>query len=152
MLYSKSSEYVVRALVYLSLQKKDEYVMIKTVSENTDIPLPFLAKIFQDLARAKWISSKKGKNGGVKLAVDVKKLRLLDIIAYFDGKQDYSRCMFGHKDCGVSYKCALHNKCSNLKNEIHDFLHNTTISDFTRIWKEENKYFEKDIKMPVSFH
>jgi len=147
MLYSKSSEYVVRALVFLALQEEDDWVMIKTISENTDIPLPFLSKIFQDIAKANWIKSKKGKNGGVKLASHPDNIKLLDIISYFDGTRDYSKCMFGHKDCGVTYKCALHNKCSELKNEIYDFLNTTTISDFTRIWTEENKGYLKDYKI-----
>jgi Rrf2 family transcriptional regulator, iron-sulfur cluster assembly transcription factor len=147
MLYSKSSEYVVRALVYLALQDKTDYVMVKEISEHTEIPQPFLSKIFQDISRAKWITSKKGKNGGVKLAVSPAKLKLLDIISYFDGSQDYSRCMFGHKECGVSDKCALHNKCSDLKNEIYDFLNSTTISDFTNIWKKENKVSLKELKI-----
>jgi len=147
MLYSKSSEYVVRALVYLALQEKTDYVMIKEISEHTEIPQPFLSKIFQDISRAKWITSKKGKNGGVKLSVNPEKLKLLDIITYFDGMQDYSRCMFGHKECGVSSKCALHNKCSDLKNEIYDFLNSTTISDFTNIWKKENKVSLKELKI-----
>jgi Rrf2 family transcriptional regulator, iron-sulfur cluster assembly transcription factor len=144
MLYSKSSEYVVRALVYLALQDNNEYIMIKTISEYTDIPLPFLSKIFQDIAKANWILSKKGKNGGVKLAVNPAKLKLIDIISYFDGSKDYSKCMFGQKDCGVSNRCVLHNKCSDLKNEIHDFLGKTTISDFSKIWKDENKRLQKN--------
>jgi Rrf2 family transcriptional regulator, iron-sulfur cluster assembly transcription factor len=147
MLYSKSSEYVVRALVYLSLQDKSGFIMIREISENTEIPQPFLSKIFQDISRAKWIISKKGKNGGVKLAVNPSKLKLLDVITYFDGSQDYSRCMFGHKECSVSSKCALHNKCSDLKNEIYDFLNSTTISDFTNIWRKENKVSLKELKI-----
>ena len=146
MLYSKSSEYVVRALVYLSLQRKSEFIMIKTISENTDIPLPFLSKIFQDISKAKWIISKKGKNGGVKLAIDPKELKLLDIISYFDGAQDYSRCMFGHTGCGVAYQCALENKCSNIKNEIYKFINTTSINDFSKIWKKENKDNKKSLK------
>ena len=147
MLYSKSSEYAVRSLVYLALRERDEWIMIKTISENTDVPLPFLSKIFQDIAKANWISSKKGKNGGVKLANNPNNIKLLDIISYFDGNRDYSKCMFGHKDCGISYKCALHNKCSTIKNEIHEFLNSTTIGDFTRIWKDENKKDYKHINI-----
>jgi Rrf2 family protein len=147
MLYSRSSEYVVRALVYLALQDSSTYVMIKEISEKTEIPQPFLSKIFQDISRAKWITSKKGKNGGVRLSVNPEKLKLLDVITYFDGSQDYSRCMFGHKECGVSSKCALHNKCSDLKNEIYDFLNSTTISEFTNIWRKENKVSLKELKI-----
>lgn len=132
-LNSKASEYIVRALVYLSKQNRDEYVMIKTISENTDIPQPYLSKIFQDLAKTDWIKSKKGKNGGVKLVGDTSKITLLDLVSYNDGYRVLNRCIFGHKECDENDQCSLHGKCTHLKKEIHDFLSNTTINDFSKV-------------------
>jgi len=136
-LNSKVTEYMVRALVYLSKQETDGYIMIKTISENTDIPQPFLSKIFQDLAKTEWVKSKKGKNGGVKLIADTSKITLLDIVDFNGGYKGKDMCIFGNKECGHSYECALHGKCTHLKQEIYDFLKNTSLNDFAKIWKFE---------------
>jgi Rrf2 family protein len=130
---SKASEYIVRALVYLSKQNRDEYIMVRTISENTDIPQPYLSKIFQDLAKTDWIKSKKGKNGGVKLVGDTSKITLLELVSFNDGYRDKERCIFGHKECEANYACSLHGKCTHLRQEIHDFLSNTTINDFSKV-------------------
>jgi Rrf2 family transcriptional regulator, iron-sulfur cluster assembly transcription factor len=136
MLYGKTTEYIIRAMVYLSLQTKGNYINIKDISENTDIPQPFLAKLFQDLAKTKWIDSKKGKNGGVKIIIDTKLLTLYDIVDWSEGMHDLERCIFGNKICGEINKCSLHNKCNNLKSQIMKFFKNTTIKDFSKYWKE----------------
>jgi|GEM_PF-473146 len=152
-LYSKSSEYIIRALVYLSNFDKEEYIMIKSISEHTNIPHPFLSKIFQKLAAKKWIISKKGKRGGVKLIADSSKLTLMDIIEWSDGVKDFSQCIFGDRECGdiipkhdnsVWYpekqsNCILYDKCNRFKAAIIDFFSNTTISEF----KEHNSLFRQ---------
>ena len=132
-LNSKASEYIVRALVFLSKQEKDKYIMVKTKSEHTEIPQPYLSKLFQDLAKTEWIQSKKGKNGGVKLKGDTSKITLLELISFNDGYHLMERCIFGHKECQHSYECALHGRCDHLKKEIHEFLSKTTINDFSKV-------------------
>lgn len=139
-LNSKASEYIVRALVYLSKQDRNKYVMIKTISEHTDIPQPYLAKLFQDLSKTEWIQSKKGKNGGVKLIGDTSKITLFELVTFNNGYNIADRCIFGHKECQESYECALHGKCTHLKQEIHDFLVNTTIDDFSRVLNHEKNH------------
>lgn len=135
LLNSKASEYMIRAMVYLSSQRNREgYIMVKEISEKTEIPQPFLSKIFQDLAKTSWIQSKKGKNGGVKLIGDTKKISLLDIINFSGGAIERDKCIFGHKECGAKFECSLHGKCDRLKNEIHGFLSKTTIDDFSKKW------------------
>lgn len=139
-LNSKASEYIVRALVYLSKQDRDKYVMVKTISEYTDIPQPYLSKLFQDLAKTDWIQSKKGKNGGVKLIGDTSKITLYDLISFNDGYRVMDRCIFGHKECQETYECTLHGKCNHIKKEIQDFLHNTTINDFSKVLDGEKNH------------
>jgi Rrf2 family protein len=134
MLYSKYCEYVIKALSYLSLYgKEDKYIMVREISENTNIPYYFLSKIFQDLVAKDWVISKKGKNGGFAIAIDPNKLTLMDIITWSDGIHNFSKCILSDKECGTGFKCSLHNKCSYLRNEITDFFDTMTIKDVADI-------------------
>ena len=144
MLYSKYCEYVIKALSYLSLYGAgDRYVMVREISENTNIPFYFLSKIFQDLVSKNWVISKKGKHGGFAISVDPAKLTLLDIITWSDGIHNFSKCILGDKECGSVFKCDMHNKCSYLRNEITDFFDTMTIKDVAEI-NRQHAFASKD--------
>src|SRR5579885_1414349 len=51
MIYSRSSEYAIRAFVHLAQVPEGKYAMVKNIAEQEDIPAHFLAKILQQLAR-----------------------------------------------------------------------------------------------------
>ena len=130
MLYSKYCEYSIRALAYLgaNTQKKD-YLLVKDISENTNIPCAYLHKIFQDLAsNTNWIVSKKGRNGGVTMAIESSKIKMMDIINVCDGVQTIKRCIFGgEKECKQHPKCKMYDSCSYILNEIKTFYEKMTL-------------------------
>ena len=131
MLYSKYCEYSIRALAYLGANtNKKKYLLVKEISEKTRIPCAYLHKIFQDLAsNTNWIVSKKGRNGGVTLAVDSKKVNLMDIIKLCDGVQTIDRCVLGRdKKCKKYARCSLHDQCSYILDEITAFYERMTLN------------------------
>jgi len=67
MIYSRSAEYAIRALVQLAPLAPGEYALVKNISADDGIPLHFLAKILQDLARDGFLKSSKGPGGGFRL-------------------------------------------------------------------------------------
>ena len=138
MLYSKYCEYVIKALSHLTLfGVPNKYVMVREISERTGIPYHFLSKIFQDLSTTNWVISKKGKSGGFALSVDSHNLSLLDIIKWSDGIHNFDSCILGGRACGSeNYKCSLHNKCSEIRNNITDFFEKTSIHDVAEIEQE----------------
>jgi Rrf2 family protein len=129
-LYSKYCEYVIRALSYLSLHdKRDEYIMVKEIAEETHIPYHFLSKIFQNLATTNWVESKKGKKGGFTIAVDDKTISLMDIIEWSDGSNTFDNCILGERECELDTQCKLQHKCTGLRKDIISFFESTTIRD-----------------------
>jgi len=138
MLYSKYCEYVIKALSYLTLYgTPNKYIMVREISEKTNIPYHFLSKIFQDLTTTNWVNSKKGKYGGFALSQDCSKLSLLEIIKWSDGIHNFNSCILGGRGCGSDdFKCSLHNKCSELRNNITDFFEKMTILDVAAIEQE----------------
>jgi Rrf2 family protein len=130
MLYSKYCEYSIRALAFMGANiQKNKYILIKDISDKTNIPCAYLHKIFQDIAvNTNWIASKKGRNGGVTLLADSKKIRMMDIIKLCDGVQTINKCILGgNKKCKQNPKCKLHDKCSYVLNEITAFYEKMTL-------------------------
>jgi Rrf2 family protein len=80
MIYSRSSEYAIRAFVHLAQVHDGKYVMVKNIAAQEDIPAHFLAKILQQLARKDLLRSSKGPTGGFALRGDPNEIRLLDIV------------------------------------------------------------------------
>ena len=57
MIYTKTGEYAIRAILYLSRQHEDRLVMSSEVAEKEDIPAHYLAKILQRMAKYGFVDS-----------------------------------------------------------------------------------------------
>ena len=64
MIYSRSAEYAIRALVHIATLPPGEFTMAKNIAADANIPAPFLAKILQDLTRDGFLKSNKGPGNG----------------------------------------------------------------------------------------
>jgi Rrf2 family iron-sulfur cluster assembly transcriptional regulator len=58
---------------------KDDPLALRSISEQYDIPLPFLTQIVQQLRAAGLVSSTRGPAGGFRLARSALGIRLLDV-------------------------------------------------------------------------
>jgi len=132
MIYSKASEYAVRACVHLARRPAGELVTVKHIARQKDIPLGFLAKILQELAVGRLLRSRKGRAGGFGLAFDPDDIRLLDIVQALDGIACYEQCAMGHKECSEEHPCPLHEVWKDLRSRILNYLGRNTIGDLVR--------------------
>jgi Rrf2 family protein len=111
---SSSSKYGIRAVTYIARQSRNNgKIGIKKISEDLNLPTPFLAKILQLLAKQKILSSSKGPHGGFSLLRDPKKITLLDIITTIEGNNIFDDCIIHNMPC----KCVDENK---LRCPVHD--------------------------------
>ncbi|MFN0170562.1 MAG: RrF2 family transcriptional regulator [Bryobacteraceae bacterium] len=85
MLYSRSAEYAIRALVYMARIPEGKYAMTRVIAQEEQIPVHFLAKILQELARKGLLKSNKGPSGGFTLKVPADEIYLLQIVEAMDG-------------------------------------------------------------------
>lgn len=129
MIYSRSSEYAIRAFVHLAQVPEGKYAMVKKIASKEEIPTHFLAKILQQLARKGLLRSSKGPTGGFALRVSADDLRLLDIVEALDGLVEYERCASGLAECSDEMPCALHDSWKPLRSRILDYLSHNTIAD-----------------------
>ena len=132
MIYSRSSEYAIRAFVYLAQVPDGKYAMVKNIAESEEIPAHFLAKILQQLARKGLLRSSKGPTGGFALRVDAGDIRLLDIVEALDGLAPYQQCASGLAECNDDMPCSMHDSWVALRSRIMDYLGKNSIADLAK--------------------
>src|SRR5690606_2604659 len=91
MIYSRSAEYAIRAFVHLAGAEDGRMVMARQIAEETGIPLHFLAKILQELARRGHLRSSKGSTGGFALLRPAGETTMLEVVEAVDGLGAYQR-------------------------------------------------------------
>jgi len=131
---SNSCRYAIRAVIYLASKSVPVgKTGIKKISSDLDLPTPFLAKILQQLAKQKILSSSKGPNGGFSLLKDPHKIRLIDIVNTIDGQDVFTNCVMHNGSCpgkdSVQRKCPLHDDYEKPREELIKLFSNKTIHD-----------------------
>lgn len=143
MIYSRSSEYAIRAFMHLAQAPNGKYVMVKQIAEHENIPAHFLAKILQQLARKGLLRSSKGPTGGFALRQPPSEIALVHIVEALDGLADYERCVSGLAECTDDVPCAMHDVWKDLRSRIMEYLERTTIADLVRALEEKRKALDK---------
>jgi len=143
MIYSRSSEYAIRAFVHLAQVPEGTYAMVKQIAAEEEIPSHFLAKILQQLARKGLLRSSKGPTGGFSLRVSADEVRLVDIVEALDGLGEYQKCASGLAECTDDMPCALHDSWKVLRSRIMDYLGRNTIADLAKTLEQKRRLLDK---------
>lgn len=134
---SNSCRYGIRAVIYIASQPFEKgKTGIKQISRDLDLPAPFLAKILQQLARQKILTSLKGPHGGFSLLKDPKDITLFDIIKTIDGEELFTDCVMHNGSCtSVSHEknpCPLHNEYARVRSDMIRLCRNRTVADIVK--------------------
>jgi Rrf2 family transcriptional regulator, iron-sulfur cluster assembly transcription factor len=134
---SNSCRYGIRAVIYLAKQQnKSGKTGIKQISSDLDLPMPFLAKILQELAKQKILLSSKGPHGGFSLLKDPKKITLLDIVKCIDGDEFFTDCVMHSGPCGGKKNnrkyCPLHDDYEKTRQNLIELFSKRTIYDLVQ--------------------
>lgn len=141
---SNTCKYGIRAVIYLAMNTKgDEKIGIKKISEDLNIPTPFLGKILQSLAKKKLLSSTKGPHGGFGLGKEPDSISLLDIVLIIDGEDMFNNCIISNIPCKDFEKgktsCPVHRKLAPIRNKLKELFKKESIGSIIReIQKSKN--------------
>ena len=81
---SLTTGYAIEALACLA-RHGSHSMLVREIAEATEMPLPYLAKIFHRLGEAGIVETKRGYKGGVKLTRPPTAITLLEIDAAVEG-------------------------------------------------------------------
>ncbi len=129
MLYSKSAEYAIQAMIYLAENEAQGRAMVSSIAEEYNIPKHFLAKLVQTLTKNHLIKSYRGRNGGIELARASADITMLQIVSAIEGApQENEICVIGLDECSDMVACPLHNEWQHIRSLISDTLSHQTLA------------------------
>lgn len=124
---TKASDFAIRLLTHLAAGEKEG--TSQELARKLDIPFNHLAKLVQNLSRRGFLITRRGKGGGLKLAVDPKKINLTEVIEAVEGPIVINECIFNRERCRFSKECKVRKCLSRVRYKIHEILSATSILD-----------------------
>ncbi len=132
---SNTCKYAIRAVLYLAVHQKDDTkIGIKKISEDLEMPTPFLGKILQVLSKNKLLNSTKGPHGGFSLGKNANSISLLDIVEIIDGLDFFHECVIGVRICEDDEEkkklCPFHTELDPLRDKLYSQFKSLTVGQF----------------------
>lgn len=123
---AKSTDFALRVLIY-SASKPDTLVTQQEVADFFDISREHLRKIVHELAKAGYLSTRRGHNGGFVLARPASEINLGDVVSLFELKDPIIDC--DALSCVLAKNCQLRQVFNAAETEFMDSLKQYTIED-----------------------
>jgi len=136
-MFSRSAEYGIRAMTFLALQPAGKLTGAKDISQAENIPMPFLWKILQNLARRKLVRSFKGARGGYELARQADQISIMDLVLATDEGSIADRCVLGLDVCSEEKPCPMHNSWKEIRRQLSDMLEKTTLATLAQVTADQ---------------
>ncbi|WP_420399274.1 RrF2 family transcriptional regulator [Flagellimonas sp.] len=138
---SNACKYAIRSILYLAMYiKEDEKVGVKKIAEALETPQPFLAKLLQQLAKNKLVSSHKGPTGGFFLDEHNLENSIWDVVKCIDGTSKFDSCFLGLPSCGDENPCPVHFTVAPFKKKIYADFKDKTIKEFVAEIKQKGRH------------
>lgn len=128
MRFHKTTEYAIRAMVYLA-RHSDQRLSTRKLHKALNIPYKYLGRLMSQLAEAGLVSVEQGKLGGYQILQPLETIFLYQIAEKVEGLEDYSRCILGFEECTDENPCELHGRWVKHREEIKKMLYQTSLKD-----------------------
>lgn len=117
---SKTATYGIKAILFVAHESKHgKRVGGPLIARNIDAPVPFTAKIMQQLARSGVVNSIKGPNGGFEMTEKQRqKCNIRSIVEALDGDSLYTQCGLGLNKCNDNRPCPIHDTYAEVRKAI----------------------------------
>lgn len=143
-MFSNAAEYAIKACIWITLNTSaGKRVTINEIAENAQLPRAFTAKTLQILVKHKIVSSVKGPNGGFCIMKNkAENISLLSIVQAIDGNELLQNCVLGLKACSDVKPCPAHSKFKVIRDQIAEFLINTSLKDLSKGIREHEVFLK----------
>jgi Rrf2 family protein len=136
---TKKGEYALRTLIRLGIAQRmgKDVVSVSNLAEGENLPFKFIENILQELRLAGYVESKRGKEGGCRLARPQAAITIGEVVRLIDGRlapigcaseTDYAKCT-----CPDEHHCGLRMLMIDVRNAIAQILDRYTLADVVSV-------------------
>lgn len=123
------TDYSLRVLLYLA-SKPEETVTITEISDYYNISRNHLVKVVHNLGILEFITTSRGKNGGIKLARRAEDILISDVVSKTEPDMDLLECFNPKTDnCVISPTCRLKSMLYEGRSAFMAVLEQNTLAD-----------------------
>jgi Rrf2 family protein len=122
---NRRTDYAIR--IMLSLANSEGQLKASELHVETGVPVAFIHKIVQELARSGLVWTTAGPEGGAALACPPATITLLKIFETMEGPLRLNLCLLGPDRCDRMENCPVHPIWERLQAMIRQELDNTTL-------------------------
>src|SRR5262245_26678297 len=129
---TKKGKYGLKALVHLAGLPAGQLAFVNDIAVSNNIPKKFLDAILVELRNAGFVQSRKGKDGGYRLARNPAEISIGHVIRVLDGplapipcasRTQYQRC----EDCDEA-KCQVRHMMLEVRRAVAELLDNRSLA------------------------
>ena len=136
----KSSAYALHALMYMVRHNTQLPATADTIAKAEGIPPDYLAKIFQQLVKARLIKAVKNKNRGYVFIRPPEEISLLELFEVVEGSPLFDDCFLRHCECGGTQEnCRIFSVWINATKQVKELLEEVTVA--TAAWSHPEHRF-----------
>ncbi len=134
---SKLADYAVVILAAMGKMPQQQ-VTTASVSLQTKLPEPTVAKVLKMLSKAGLVNSTRGPAGGYTLAKAPGETSVAEIIIAVDGPISLTACVEGHNAAGCDYEtcCPVKGRWNQVNGAIYETLGRVTLADMMQDKKD----------------
>ena len=125
-------DYGVRALVELALHYGEGTVQTAEIAAKQGIPEAYLDQLMTTLHKSGFVLSRRGRQGGHRLASDPAAIDLGMVMKTLDANSSPLDCLVNPLDCVFSDFCAQQEVWKLVEETIQDLLSNITLADLAQ--------------------
>ncbi|MGE5454757.1 MAG: RrF2 family transcriptional regulator [Methylocystaceae bacterium] len=126
---TRQSEYAIKILIELAKAEIGQLISSRIISEHQDIPEVFLQKTVQQLARAGLVTTQRGIQGGVRLAVAADEITIANVLQAIEGPVAINPCLGTGFVCPNSVTCQVRRILNRAQEAMNQELNRETIAD-----------------------
>ncbi|HMS17188.1 MAG TPA: Rrf2 family transcriptional regulator [Planctomycetota bacterium] len=128
-MFCQASEYALRSLSELVRYPEGEWVLTAQLAKPHEIPVYYLAKVLQTLARRGLLESQRGRNGGFRLSKHAGEISAYDVVLALEDVRSLERCVMGEKECSDATACPMHAMWKGFRSQFTEALKTTSLKD-----------------------
>jgi Rrf2 family transcriptional regulator, cysteine metabolism repressor len=138
---SFKGDYALKIILDLALTHGQDWSQMKDIAQRQDIPLKFLEQIVLALKAAGYISTSRGRKGGVALAKAPERITLGEIVRLIDGPTSPIACVSttGYRACGFEARCVFKTVFQEIKERTNAVLDQTTFAEMAERTRQVTK-------------